>query len=68
MPTSIYTFSVLVLVLQIEESTGNRIYPAVISTVAVRYEDESYIGDYENVVVRAENGSVLKTIDIQVVE
>jgi hypothetical protein len=57
----------LTLVLRIEEPTGNRIYPQVINSTTVRYEDEFYFGDYENVVIKAEDGTTLETIDIQVV-
>jgi hypothetical protein len=63
-----YLDDTLTLVLRIEEPSGNRFYPAVIDTVPVRYEDEFYMGDYENVVIRSEDGSVLETIDIKVAQ
>ena len=58
----------LTLVLRIDEPTGNRVYPQVVDSTTVRYEDEFYFGDYENVIIKAEDGTTLETIDIQVVQ
>jgi len=58
----------LTLVLRIDEPSGNRLYPQVINSITVRYEDEFYFGDYENVIIKAEDGTTLETIDIQVVQ
>lgn len=62
-----YRDETLTLVLQIVEPSGNFIYPAVVTTEPVRYEDEFYIGDYNQVIIRGANGSVLETIDIRTV-
>ncbi|MFP4124139.1 MAG: hypothetical protein ACLFWI_24705, partial [Coleofasciculus sp.] len=58
----------LTLVLRIDEPTGNRVYPQVVDSTTVRYEDEFYFGDYENVIIKAEDGTTLETLDIQVVQ
>jgi hypothetical protein len=64
-----YTDDSLTLVLVVNEPSRRfPIQPAVIDEETVRYEDEFYLGDYENVIIRAEDGSVLETIDIQVVQ
>lgn len=64
-----YTNDSLTLVLVVEEPSSRfPIQPTVIDEETVRYEDEFYLGDYENVIIRGEDGSVLETIDIQVVQ
>lgn len=60
-----YTDETLTLVLRINEPSGNFAYPAVIATDMVRYQDEFYLGAYEQVVVRGEDGSVLETIVVE---
>lgn len=58
----------LILVLRIDEPSGNFLYPSVVTPHTVRYDDEFYLGGYEQVVVRAEDGSTLETIMVETVE
>lgn len=52
----------LVLELEVREKEG--VYPAVITTRSVRYDDPTYTENYENAIVKLSDGSDI-TLDIQ---